>query len=134
MTAHQALFGFVGVTLALVGGTFLYRSIRFLRGAKINEWPRGEKNPNDAPIAKRLSDAHANCIENLVIFAVLVLGASALGKSAAIDPLAKYVLYARIGQSTTHLLGTGPRHVTVRATFWFIQLGLFVYLLFKLAV
>ena len=132
MSAIHALLGFVGVTLVLVAGTFGYRGLRFLQGSPINAWKRGEKNEKDAEIAKRIADAHANCIENLPVFAVLVLGAAALGKLPVIDGLAPYVLYARIGQAAAHLSGTGQPNVLVRATFWSAQLGLFVWMLVKL--
>jgi len=60
---------------------------------------------------------HANCLENLPVFAVIVLCAAALGKPAAVEVLAQFVLYARIGQTAAHLWGTGPLQVLVRACF-----------------
>jgi hypothetical protein len=42
------------------------------------------------------------------------------------------VLYARIGQSLTHLTGVGSPHVFVRATFWSVQLGLMLWMAFAL--
>ena len=87
---------------------------------------------DDAPLVKRLEDAHANCLENLPIFAVIVLAAAALGRLGDIQALAPWVLYARIGQSLAHLSGTGPMNVFVRASFWSVQLALFVWMLVKL--
>ena len=80
MTAVQALLGFAAWTLLLVAGVFLYRGLRFVTGTPINHWPRGAKPADDAPLVKRLEDAHANSLENLPIFAVIVLAAAALGK------------------------------------------------------
>jgi uncharacterized MAPEG superfamily protein len=54
----------------------------------INHWPRGNKPADDAPFVKRLEDAHANCLENLPVFAVIVLVAAALGRLADIQALA----------------------------------------------
>jgi uncharacterized MAPEG superfamily protein len=128
----QALLGFAAWTLLLIAGVFLYRGMRFLTGTPINHWPRGNKPADDAPFVKRLEDAHANCLENLPVFAVIVLVAAALGRLADIQALAPWVLYARIGQSLAHLSGTGPVNVFVRASFWSAQLALFGWMLVKL--
>ena len=119
MTPIQALLGFAAWTLLLIAGVFLYRGMRFLTGTPINHWPRGNKPADDAPFVKRLEDAHANCLENLPVFAVIVLAAAALG---------------RLGdtQSLAHLSGTGPVNVFVRASFWSVQLALFGWMLVKL--
>jgi len=133
MTAIQALLGFTAWTILLVLIVVLYRVVRFFGGTPINHWPRGERQPDDAPIMQRVSDAHANCVENLPLFAVLVLAAAALGKLDAINGLAPFVLYARVLQSATHLTGTSQNHVLVRATFWTIQVVLFIWMLALLA-
>lgn len=132
MAAYHALLGFTGWTLLLVIGVFLYRGVRFLGGTPINSWPRGNKPANDAAFVKRLEDAHANCLENLPLFAVIVLTAGLLGRLDAIAALAPFVLYARIGQSLAHLTGTGKFLVLVRASFWSVQLVLFVLMLARL--
>ena len=132
MTPIQALLGFAAWTLLLIAGVFLYRGMRFHTGTPINHWPRGNKPADDAPFVKRLDDAHANCLENLPVFAVIVLVAAALGRLADIQALAPWVLYARIGQSLAHLSGTGPVNVFVRASFWSAQLALFGWMLVKL--
>ncbi|MDO8287003.1 MAG: MAPEG family protein [Rhodoferax sp.] len=132
MTALQALLGFAAWTVLLVTGVFLYRGLRFVTGTPINHWPRSAKPADDAAFAKRMEDAHANCLENLPVFAVIVLAATAMGRLESIAALAPFVLYARIGQSTVHLIGVGQVHVLVRATFWSIQLGLFIWMLVKL--
>ena len=124
MTALQALVGFALWTLALVALVFLYRGLRFLQGTPINHWPRGSKPADDASFVKRVEDAHANCLENLPVFAVIVLAAAAMDKSGSANALAPWVLYARIGQSLAHLWGVGPLQVFVRASFWSVQLGL----------
>ena len=110
----------------------MYRGLRFVTGTPINNWPRSAKPANDAALVKRMEDAHANCLENLPVFAVIVLAAAAMGRLESIAALAPFVLYARIGQSIVHLVGVGQAHVLVRATFWSIQLGLFIWMLVKL--
>lgn len=132
MTALQALIGFAAWTLVLVTGVFLYRGLKFVTGTPINSWPRGAKPSSDAPLVKRLEDAHANCLENLPVFAVIVLGAAASGRLETVAALAPWVLYARIGQSLAHLSGVGQAQVFVRASFWCIQLALMLWMVFKL--
>ena len=132
MAAYHALLGFAGWTLLLVLAVFAYRGVKFLGGTPINSWPRGVKSTTDAPIIARFADAHANSLENLPIFAVIVLAAGFLNKVDLIAPLAPYVLYARIGQSLAHLSGTGKINVLLRATFWAAQLALFFFMLSKL--
>ena len=100
MNSMTALLGFTAWTLLLVIMVFSYRGLRLLKGAPINNWPRGKADTGDAAFAKRVSDAHANCLENLPIFAILVLAAAVMGKDSAVAPYAPFVLYARIGQST----------------------------------
>ena len=132
MTAMTALLGFALWTALLVGAVFLYRGVRVLGGTAINAWPRGSKPTTDAPFVKRLEDAHANSLENLPLFAVIVLAAAALNKTALIEPFCAWVLYARVAQSSMHLIATTVPLVLLRATFWGIQIGLFFFMFYKL--
>ena len=132
MTALQALLGFAAWTVILIDCVFLYRGVKFLGGTPINHWPRQAKPMDDMALVRRMEDAHANCLENLPVFAVIVLAAAAMGRLDAIAALAPLVLYARIGQSMVHLLGVGKMHVLVRASFWSVLLGLFIWMLAKL--
>jgi uncharacterized MAPEG superfamily protein len=75
-----------------------------------------------SPFQARACRVHANCYENLPVFASLLLGAAAAGKGAVTDPLAMVVVYARVVQSTVHLLSTSEIAVTIRATFWTAQI------------
>lgn len=132
MPAMTALLGFALWTLLLIVGVFLYRGVRVLGGTPINNWPRDNKPASDPGLVKRLEGAHANALENLPIFAILVLAAAATGKMALIEPLCGCVLYARIGQSVAHIAGTAVPHVMLRATLWTAQLGLFFFMFYKL--
>lgn len=134
MTAIHALLGFAAWTLLLVLLVFGYRGARFLTGTPINAWPRGSKPANEAAFAIRAGDAHANAVENLVVFAVVVLAAQSLGRADAIAAFAAWVFYARIGQSVVHLIGTSQPLVMIRAIFWSIQLFLMLWMLWQLFV
>jgi uncharacterized MAPEG superfamily protein len=77
---------------------------------------------------QRAMRAHANCIENLPLFSVVVfaLHASAIASSAA-DAMAAVALAARICQSLVHISTVQTdRVVTIRFTFFFAQLACFV--------
>ena len=121
----QALLLFTGWTFLLVLIVFSYRGAALLTGTAITSWPRGSKNPNDPGFIQRIADAHANSLENLPIFAVLVLAAAAIGKPEVTAPLAMYVVYARVAQSAVHIAGINTPLVLARATFWTVQLVCF---------
>jgi len=132
MTGITALLGFTAWTLALVLLSVTWRGVEMLRGKPANSWTRGE-SIGVPGFVRRIDHAHLNSLENLPLFAVIVLVAHAIGKTAAVDAFACWILYARVAQSSVHLIGTQPLLVLVRATFYFIQVGLFGYLLWGLA-
>jgi uncharacterized MAPEG superfamily protein len=132
MSAIHALLAFAAWTLLLVLLVFAYRGERVIGGTAINAWPRGSRPATDAAFVARAGDAHANCIENLVVFAVIVLSAQALNRPDAVAAFAPWVFYARLGQSAAHLAGTTPPLVFIRASFWAVQLALFIWMLWRL--
>ena len=71
---------------------------------------------------RRLNRARDNCYENPPLFGALALAASLAGRTAVTDPLAMSVLYARIGQSVTHIASTSVPAVFVRFGFFLAQL------------
>jgi uncharacterized MAPEG superfamily protein len=77
--------------------------------------------------AQRLTRARDNCYETLPIFAAIALGASLAGRLAVTDPLALYVLYARIGQSATHLASTSVPAVFLRFGFFLVQMAIYAW-------
>lgn len=133
MTPIDALLGFTGWTLLLVFTVAGHRVLCFAGGASLSGWRRGQRNPDDPAIIHRIADAHANCVENLPLFAVLVLVAAATGQLALIAPLAPWVLYARIAQSTIHIAGCTAWHIVPRAGLWIAQVVLFALMGWKLA-
>ncbi len=126
-----ALIGFACVTLVLVGTVVLYRTVLVFTGqAKADAFPRrGYEAPS---FIQRLQDAHANCVENLPLVAAVVLAAVATGQTALTDPLACYLLYARIGQSGIHALSVNHFTVLLRATLYSVQIGILVWWILKL--
>ena len=131
MTAMIAVLGFALWTLLLVFVSVNWRVLEVLRGRAMNSWGRddGIAVPD---LVKRMQHAHLNCLENLPIFAVLVFAAYFMGKSAAVDGLDMYVLYARLAQSLVHMIGTSAALVFVRATFYVLQVLMFFYMFWSL--
>ena len=93
--------------------------------------PSGEEV---SPFSNRLCRAHANCYENLPIFAALILLALVTDNAGITDSLARWVLVARVAQSTVHLISTSELAVTLRATFHSVQLGIEAYWVVQLGL
>lgn len=127
MTGIEALLYYVLWMIVLVLLYVGHRIPLVLIGKKqANYWTRGNTT-DDAGWQVRAQHAHANTVENVGLFAAVVLAAAALDRSAVVDPLACWVVYARVGQSVVHLLGTGFFHVLIRATLFVVQLGIIAY-------
>ncbi|MEO6950615.1 MAG: MAPEG family protein [Polyangia bacterium] len=128
----HALILYALVPLALTVGYVIHRVCEAgIHGVPINAW--GRVAPRAVPpIFTRMQHAQLNVLESLPVFAVLVFAAHFEARAAVVDVVAPYILLARLAQTTTHLLGTGPRLVFIRGAFWFVQAALFVYLAVKL--
>lgn len=126
-----ALLGYAAWTLALVFLVVNYRGLLILTGQKrADEFPRrGYEAP---PFVQRVQDAHANCIENLPVAAAVLLAALVTGQTAVTDPLACWLLYARIGQSVVHMIAVNHWMVLLRATFLFVQFGILAWWILQL--
>jgi uncharacterized MAPEG superfamily protein len=131
ITALTALILFAALTLLLMFVVVNYRVLKILTGTPADHWTRGNAN-TDPPWVTRLAHAHLNCLEILPILAVLVLVSTLIGKSQIAEPLAAYVLYARVAQVITHAIGVNHWLVLLRATFFTIQAVLFVIMFVRL--
>lgn len=132
MTGMTALLIYIVWTLILALSYATYRLPLVLTGKKTaNHWERGE--PVDDPaFLVRAKAAHLNCLENLPLFAALVLVAAATGQSETVSAVAGFVIAARIGQSLVHLVGTSFPLVFIRASLFLAQVALMLYLAFAL--
>jgi len=72
----------------------------------------------------RLTRVHLNRLEILPMFAALVIVASVSNQMVIMEATAIYILYARVAQSTIHMISTSLVAVLLRATCWVIQLAL----------
>ena len=117
-----ALLAFAGWALLLVASVAALRAIEVLRGRKrANEFTSGVPHGGDA--YWRLNRAHANAIENLPLFAAIVLGGAALGVSSPrIAQLAEIVVIARVLQSVFHVMSGAVWAMNLRFTAFVTQL------------
>lgn len=132
MTGIEAMLWYLLWMIAVLLINVGHRIPLALMGKKqVQIWTRGQAN-DDPGLIVRAGHAHANCVENFALFAAVVLAAAALGRSNVVDGVACYILYARIAQSTVHLIGTSFPLVLARATFFLVQLALIVYIAWQL--
>jgi len=121
-----ALIVYAGWSLLLLITLVSYRSVLTVAGKRAANSFR-HTGEGDSEFVQRLVRAHANCYENLPVFAALVLAAAASGNSAVTDGLVWWVVAARVGQSTVHLASTHNVAVIVRFHFFAAQLAILGY-------
>ena len=117
----SALTGFIAWSLALLVLMELIRCKLVLT----REVPANGFTPDNArlsPFMQRLARAHANCVEGLPIFGGLLLVALVSERAAVTDPLAHAFLAARVLQSLVHLASVSAAAVTLRFSFFAVQL------------
>jgi uncharacterized MAPEG superfamily protein len=99
------LLGFAAWTLlTLFGSVGVYRWSCILAGrASLAEW-RADL-PQGSDWYRRAMRAHMNCVENLPIYAAIVVALMATGlQSPVVDRLAVIMLVARMGQTLVHIV------------------------------
>ena len=128
-----ALLCFVAWTLALVLLVVGYRALLVLTfQRKADSWLRGTET-DDPAFIKRAQNAHANCLENLLLFGGVVLVAGLSGQMGELDFLAPWLLGARIMQSTVHLIAVNHWMVFMRFNFYLVQMLILVWWILGLA-
>ena len=115
-----ALLGFAAWTLLLLLGIALLRCWYTLaHGRRANSF--AVSGEDVSAFSGRLCRAHANCYECLPALAAIVLVAQVIGHSAVTNPLALWLLAARLGQSGVHLVSTRSRAVVLRFSLLMVQ-------------
>ena len=117
-----ALMAYALWAIALVIILAIVRTSMVLRGrAKANSFTAGTPHGGDA--YWRLNRAHLNTLENLPIFAAIVLSGWVVGmESATFNRLAVIVVVARIIQSLIHLSSGSVTAVSLRFAALAVQL------------
>lgn len=126
-----ALICFAGWFALLSVGLGLYRGRYVLSGSKAVNTFAADGSDLDA-FGRRLTRARDNCFETLPLFAAIALGASLAGRLDVTDGLAMWVFYLRVGQSVTHLVSTSAPAVNLRATFFFLQMLIYLWWVIRL--
>ncbi len=84
-------------------------------------------NSNLSPFMQRLSRAFANCVEGLPIFGGLLVVALLTDRTSITDPLAPWLLAARIVQSCIHLASLSVMAVNLRFAAFAVQVVIAAY-------
>jgi len=123
-----ALTWFALWTLILMGNVARWRVGQVLAGkAKSDSFPAGIKHGSDAEW--RANRAHANAIENLVVFAALVLTGVAAGITAGtFATLCLVVAIARPVQSIIHLASGSGQATNLRFAAFLVQFVCFIWM------
>lgn len=119
---------FAGWTLATLLTTVgVYRWSRILTGrAALSDFPADA--PHGSDWYRRAMRAHANCVENLPLYAAVVVAIVASGvRSPTLDTFAIVLLAARVLQTVTHVsVEQTNTAIAIRFAFYFIQIACMV--------
>jgi uncharacterized MAPEG superfamily protein len=126
-----ALTGFVAWTLVLLLVMEAMRTVQVMTG-KVAANAFVPDNANLSPFMQRLARAHLNCIEGLAVFGGLLAIAIMTQRTSITDPLALWLLGARIVQSVIHLASLSVIAVSLRFTAFAVQLIISAYWAWKL--
>ena len=127
LLSQWALLGFAMWTVLLVLVT--------IGAPRLTAIARKQARPNSFNAAvphgsdryQRSMRAHANCVENLPVFAALVLLGGSLGLQGTVFQLAAFcVLPARVLQSVAHISSGRNRAILARFAFFSVQLVCYI--------
>jgi uncharacterized MAPEG superfamily protein len=127
----NVLVGLTAWTLFLVILMEALRSRLILTGAIAANKFRPD-NSNLSPFMQRLARAHANCVESVPLFSVLLITALLTNQTSVTDPLAPLLLAARLFQSCVHIVSLSVLAVWLRFLAFALQIGIAVYWTWRL--
>jgi uncharacterized MAPEG superfamily protein len=84
-------------------------------------------NSNLSPFMQRLARAHANCVESVPIFGMLLITALLTNRAGVTNPLAPWLFAARLVQSCVHLASSSVPASWVRFIAFAVQIAIAVY-------
>ena len=120
-TSFTVLIGLVAWTLALLILMEAKRGLLVMNKTVPSNSFRPD-NANLSPFMQRLARAHANCVESLPVFAALLLAALVTNRTCITDPLAPWLLAARVVQSCIHLASLSVAAVNARFAAFVVQI------------
>jgi uncharacterized MAPEG superfamily protein len=119
----------VWTLLVLLAGVGVHRWTRILSGrAELIDFPGGVVE--GTPLYRRVTRAHANCVENLPVYAAIALTAAIAGvDTPRLDQLAIVFLVARICQTLVHTLFRESNvTIGIRFSFFTIQVAVMLWM------
>lgn len=126
-----SLIGLISWTLVLTFVLLGARGKEILAGHPLAPF---DQNGNDVHgFAQRVTRAHGNSLEWLVIPAAILVYAIATGQSEVTDSLAMWALYGRLAQSTVHMMSMATPMVLLRATMLTVQIIIWIIWMVNLA-
>jgi len=128
-----ALICFTLLTAALALAYPLQRVAMVLTGkASANAWKRGAQTAVQPAWAIRVQHAHLNCLENLPLFAAVIIAAYISDQLMLIEGLAFIYLGLRVAQTLVHVISDSATFVFIRANLWIPQMIILFYWLLSL--
>lgn len=119
----------VWTVLVLLSGVGVHRwSLILSKRAELTDFPGGVAQ--GTPAYCRATRAHANCVENLPVYAALALTAAVAGiDTPRLDQLAVAILVARVCQSLVHMIFPETNlTIGIRFSFFFVQVFAFLWM------
>lgn len=116
-----ALMGFVFWTVFIVLAISGARVVEVISGrTAVNGFPSGQPHGGDA--YWRLNRAHMNCVENLPLFAAVVLAGHVTGlTTGTFATLSQVYVSARVAQTLIHVSSGSAMAVNLRFTAFLVQ-------------
>ena len=116
------VFSIWTVTL-VVAGVGAHRVLAVVSGRAASDAFPADQDHGGPAWYRRCIRAHMNCVENLPVFASVVLVGSVIGlDDPTLDTLALVYVGARVLQSAVHISSTSVMAINVRFGFFVVQL------------
>lgn len=120
----MCLIGLISWSIAL---TFMLLGVRGAAMMKGHAFAGFAQDGGDlGGFAERVTRAHGNSLEWLVVSAALLVYALGTGRTEVTDGLAMWVLYARVIQSIVHMGSVSTPAIAVRGTMLTVQIVIWI--------
>lgn len=125
-----ALVGYLSWTVLLVICLGAYRTVLVMQKERAANGFKADGSDSPA-FGYRLTRAFGNCVESFAFIGGAMLIGLATSSAAITDPLALWLLMARVGQSVVHIVSTSVLAVQIRFALFLVQIGIVLYWLFQ---
>lgn len=125
-----AVIGYISWSMLILLALAMYRTTLVL-GHKHNIKFKADGS-DVSEFGLRLTRTLANCFESFAFIGGVMLLALATGAQAITDPLALWLLAARVGQSVVHLISISAVAIYIRFALFLVQFAICAYWLVML--